>query len=128
MMINDGDYDDDDHGDYDQVCGVECAKGSRHRAECKLLAGQKEPTYAPVIIIIIIINDRNDHDNYQGDINHCIVMIVKWTFLANRLPGRRSPPILWCAFWIMMILPGHAFENAAAPRGQWGPLAEVGHQ
>ena len=49
-------HNDDHHNDHDQVCGVECAKGARHRVECKLLAGQEEPNYAPVIIIIIIIS------------------------------------------------------------------------
>ena len=34
---------------YDQVCGPKCAEGARHQAECKLLAGQEHPTYAPVI-------------------------------------------------------------------------------
>ena len=60
---------------YNQVCGPKCAEGARHQAECKLLAGQEHPTYAPVIatywlwlsswVLLLIVIDSDDIANCQ---------------------------------------------------------------
>ena len=88
------------HDDYDQVCGVECAKGARHRVECKLLAGQEEPNYAPVITIIIITIS--------------IIIILTLMDYDDFYDG-----------YYDKIVPGHTFANAAAPGGRWRSLAQV---
>jgi len=46
------------------VCGPKCAEGARHQAECKLLAGQEHPTYAPVTPLRMLLLQEGGGDRW----------------------------------------------------------------